>query len=65
MKCREAEDRIEAYGASAEAYVLSVDVEVKVLSGSRAEFWNALKIAESAKDNCDEALTAIYLHIIN
>ena len=64
MKCREAEDLLEAYGTSAEAYGLAVDAMVKVLSGSRAEFWSALKIAESAKDDCNEALKAIDLHII-
>jgi hypothetical protein len=64
MKCREAEDLLEAYGASAEACGLAVDALVKVLSRSRAEFWSALKIAESAKDNCNEALEAVDLHII-
>jgi len=64
MKCREAEDLLEACAASAEAYGLAVDVLAKVLSGSRAEFWSALKIAESAKDDCNEALEAIRLHII-
>jgi hypothetical protein len=64
MKCREAEDLLEAYGASAEAYALAAGVLAEVLSGSRAEFWGALKIAESAKDNCDGALRAIYLHIM-
>jgi len=64
MKCREAEDLVEAYGASAEAFVLAVDVVVKVLGGSRAEFWSALKTAESAQDRCEGALKAIYLHII-
>jgi hypothetical protein len=64
MKCREAEDLLEAYGASAEACGLAVDALVQVLSGSRAEFWSALKIAESARDNCNEALKAIDLHII-
>ena len=64
MKCREAEVLLEAYGASAEAYGLAVDALVKVFSGSRAEFWSALKIAESAKDDCKEALKAIDLHII-
>jgi hypothetical protein len=64
MKCREAEDLLEAYGASAEAYGLAVDALVKVLSGSRSEFWSALKIAESAKDDCNEALEAIDLHTI-
>jgi hypothetical protein len=64
MKCREAEDLLEAYGASAEAYALAVGVLVEVLSGPRAEFWGALKIAESAKDTCEGALKAIYLHII-
>jgi len=63
MKCREAEDLLEAYGASAEAYGLAVYALMKVLSGSRAEFWSALKIAESAKDDCNEALKAIDLHI--
>jgi len=48
MKCQEAEDLIEAYGVSAEAYGLAVDALVEVLSGSAAEFWSALKIAESA-----------------
>jgi hypothetical protein len=28
------------------------------------EFWSALKIAESAKDDCSEALKAVDLHII-
>jgi len=64
MKCQEAEDLLEAYGAFAEAYGLAVDALVKVLSGSRAEFWSALEIAESAKDDCDEAVKAINLHII-
>ena len=63
MKCQEAEDLVRAYGASAEAFVLALDVVVKVLSGSRAEFWGALKIAESAKGDCDGALKAIYLHL--
>jgi hypothetical protein len=64
MKCREAEDLLEAYGASAEAYGLAINVLAKVLSGSRAEFWGALKMAESAKDDCNEARKAIDLHII-
>jgi hypothetical protein len=64
MKCLGAEDLLKAYGTSAEAYGLAVDSMVKVLSGSRAEFWSALKIAESAKDDCNEALKAIDLHII-
>jgi len=64
MKCREAEDLIEAYGVSAEAYGLAVDALVEVLSGSPAEFWSALKIAESLKDDCNDALKAIDLHII-
>ena len=64
MKCQEAEDLLEAYGASTEAYGLAFDAMVKVLSGSPAEFWSALKIAESAKDDCNEALKAIDLHII-
>jgi hypothetical protein len=64
MKCREAEDLLESYGASAEAYGLAVDAMVKVLGGSRAEFWSALKIAESATDDCNEDLKAIDLHII-
>jgi hypothetical protein len=63
MKCREADDLLEAYGASAEAYGLAVDALVEVLSGSLHEFWSALKIAESAKDDCNEALKAIDLHI--
>jgi len=64
MKCREAEDLLEAYGGSAEAFGLAVDALSKVLSGSPAEFWSALKIAESAKDDCNEALRAIDLHVI-
>jgi hypothetical protein len=64
MKCREAEDLLEAYGASAEAYGLAVDALVKIIGGSLAEFSSALKIAESAKDDCGEALKAIDLHII-
>ena len=64
MKCREAKDLLEAYGTSAEAYGLAFDAMVQVLSGSRAEFWSALKIAESAKDDCNEARKAIDLHII-
>ena len=64
MKCREAEDLVEAYGVAAEAYGLAVDAVVEVLGGSRAEFWSALKIAESAKDDCNTALKAIDLHII-
>jgi hypothetical protein len=64
MKCRDAEDLLEAYGISAEAYGLAVDALVEVLSGPLAEFWSALKIAESAKDDCNEALKAIDLHII-
>jgi hypothetical protein len=64
MKCRKAEDLLEAYGASAEAYGLAVDALVEVLSGSLDEFWSALKIAESAKDDCNEALKAIDLHIM-
>jgi hypothetical protein len=63
MKCPEAEDLFEAYGTSSEAYGLAIDAMVKVLSGSRAEFWSALKIVESAKDDCNEALQAIDLHI--
>ena len=63
MKCREAEDLLEACGTSPEAYGLAIDAMVTVLSGSRAEFWSALKIAESAKDDCTEALKAIDLHI--
>jgi hypothetical protein len=46
MKCREAEDLLKAYGTSAEAFGLAVDALSKVLSGSPAEFWSALKIAE-------------------
>jgi hypothetical protein len=64
MKCREAEDLLGAYRASAEACGLAVDTLVKVLSESRAEFWSALKIAESAKDDCNQALIAMDLHII-
>jgi hypothetical protein len=64
MKCREADDLLEAYAAAAEAYRLAVGALVEVLSGSRAEFWSALKIAESAKDDCNQALKAIDLHMI-
>ncbi len=64
MKCREAEDLVGAYDVAAEAYGLAVDAVVEVLAGSRAEFWSALKIAESAKDDCNAALKAIDLHII-
>jgi hypothetical protein len=64
MKCREAEDLHQAYGVSAKEYGLAVDALRKVFTGSRAEFWSALKIAESAKDDCNEALKAINLHII-
>jgi hypothetical protein len=64
MNCREAEDLLEAYGTSTAAYGLAVDVVAKVLSGPLAEFWSALKIAESAKDYCREALKAVDLHII-
>ena len=64
MNCREAEELLAAYGASAEAYGLAVGALVEVLSGSRAEFWSALKIAESAKDDCNEALKAIDRHLI-
>jgi hypothetical protein len=64
MECQEAEDLLEAYRASAEAYALAADKLVKVLYGSRAEFWSALKIAESAKNNCNKDLKAIYLHMI-
>jgi hypothetical protein len=65
MKCRQAEDLLEAYGASAEAYALAVYALMNVLSGSRAEFWSALKIAESAKDDCNVAREAVDLHMIN
>ena len=64
MKCREAEDLLKAYGAFAEAYQLAVVAVAKVLSGSAAEFWGALKIAESAKDDCDDAHKAIDLHVL-
>ena len=65
MKCHEADDLLEAYGAAVEAYGLAVDALVEVLSGSRNEFWSALKIAESANDDCNEARKAIDLHTIN
>jgi hypothetical protein len=65
MRCWEAEVLQEAYGASAEAYRLAVDVLVKALAGSRAEFWSALKIAESAEEDCSDALNAIDLHILD
>jgi len=42
---------------------MAIDALVKVFSGSRVEFWSALKIAETAQDDRDEALTAIDLHI--
>ena len=64
MECREAQHLLEAYGVSAEAYRLAVDALMKVFSGSRAEFWSALKVAEAAKADCNEALKAIDLHII-
>ena len=64
MKCQEAEELLQMYGDSAEAYGLAVDALATVLYGSRAEFWSALKIAESAKDDCNEALKAIDLHIV-
>jgi len=64
MKCREAENLLEAYGASAEAYGVAVYALMNVLSGSRAEFWSALKIAESAKDDCNSALKAVDLHML-
>ena len=64
MNCPEAEDLLEAYGASAEAYGLAVDAMVKVLGGPRAEFWSALKIAESAQDDCTTAFKAMDLHFI-
>jgi hypothetical protein len=64
MKCREAEDLLDAYGSSAEAYGLAAHALLRVLSGSQAEFWSALKIAESAKDDCNKALEAIDLHIV-
>jgi hypothetical protein len=64
MNCPEAEDLLEAYGASAKAYGLAVEAMVKVLGGSRAEFWSALKIAESAQDDCTAALKAMDLHIV-
>jgi hypothetical protein len=63
MKCREADDLLAAYGTCAQAYRLAVGDLVEVLNGSRSEFWSALKIAESAKDDCNEALKAIELHI--
>lgn len=65
MKCWEAEDLYEAYGESAEAFRLAIDALVKGLAASRAEFWSALKIAESAKEDCNDALRAIDLHILN
>jgi hypothetical protein len=64
VKCQEAEELLQTYGASAEAYGLAADALATVLYGSRAEFWSALKIAESAKDDCNEALKAIDLHIV-
>lgn len=64
MKCREAEDLLEAYGVSAKAYGLAVDALAKVFWGARAEFWSALKIAESAKDDCNKAREAVDLHIV-
>jgi hypothetical protein len=64
MKCRDAEDLLEAYASFAEAYGSAVHALMGVLSGSRAEFWSALKIAESAKDDCNKALEAVDLHII-
>jgi hypothetical protein len=65
MKCWETENLHEAYGASLEAYRLAGDALVKALAGSRAEFWSALKIVESAKEDCNDALKAIDLHVLN
>ena len=64
MKCREADDLLAAYGTRAQAYRLAVGDLVEVLNGSRSEFWSALKIAESAKDDCNKALKAVDLHLV-
>ena len=64
MKCHEADNLFEAYGTSIEAYWSAMDALVNTLSGPRAEFWSAVKIAESAKDDCDEALKAMDLHVL-
>jgi len=64
MNCRKAEELLAAYGASAEVYGLAIEALVKVLSGSLAEYWSALKIAESAKDDCNKALKAVDLHLV-
>jgi hypothetical protein len=63
MRCQELEDLREAYRAAGQAYQLSVEALVKLVSGPRAEFWGALKLAESAKDDCTQALQAIDFHI--
>jgi hypothetical protein len=63
MECQEAEDLLATYGACSEAFRLAVDDMVRVFSGSPAEFWSALKIAESALDDCHEARKAVDLHI--
>ena len=64
MRCQELEALLEAYSVAGKAYQLTVEALVELLSGPRAEFWGALKIAESAKDDCTHALHAIDLHII-
>jgi hypothetical protein len=63
MKCQEAEDLVAAHHASAEAYLLAIDFVIKTLSASRLEFWNAIKMAESAKDDWHGAIAAFGLHI--
>jgi hypothetical protein len=65
MTCPEAQDLFEAYVASAVAYRFAIDALLAVVNASRAEFWSALKIAESAQNECSEALKAIDLHIVN
>jgi hypothetical protein len=64
MKCGEAEDLLEAYGTSTEAFGLAVDAVVKVIGGSLAEFSSALKLAESSMDDRNAALRAADLHIV-
>ncbi len=64
MRCQELEDLFEAYRSAGQAYQSTVEALAGLLSGPRAEFWGALKIAESAKDDCTQALHAIDLHIL-
>ena len=62
MKCNEAEDLVAAQNTSAEAYLLAIDAVILAISASRLEFWNAIMMAESAKQDWHRALEAFYLH---